>query len=220
MLYPLDTVRNLRAIAAIFFLGCCLPVLHAQHDPNARQLLDALYEKYVTGLGYRVSFSYEMASPIHSLKETLQGYAVIKGAQYIIYFDTTQLIHDGNNTWNVSLDTNEAVITNDSEEDSLMSVRNLMGMYKKDFKYRLLPGEQPDSAIIELVPALKDKAFFKVQLLLRMAVQEVAQFVIFFKDGQRYTLSLNKPKPLLALQPDFFTFKPAEHKGVEIIDLR
>ena len=46
------------------------------------------------------------------------------------------------------------------------------------------------------------------------------RFVIFFKDGQRYTLSLSRFEFLHAIKDALFTFYPEEHKGVELIDLR
>ena len=97
-------------------------------------------------------FSYEMASPIHSIAETLEGNVVIRGEKYVIYLDTTQIIHDGTNTWNFSLDSNEVVITNDAEEaGSLMNVRNLLGMYRAGFRYRLLAGQVASERMVELV---------------------------------------------------------------------
>ena len=206
-------------ISFVIFLGPRLA--WAQREDAAEALLDALYKKYVGERRYRVDFSYEMASPLHSIKETLVGNAVVEGEKYVIYLDTTQLIHDGKSTWNFSLDNNEVIITNETDVDNLMSIRNLMGMYQQDFKYRLLSDSAKGGvSVVELVPEDRDKEFFKVQLLVRAAEKKIEQFILFFKDGQRYTLSLGVMEPLRAARDDFFTFKPQEHKGVEIIDLR
>ena len=74
--------------------------------------------------------------------------------------------------------------------------------------------------MVELVPEANDKEFFKVRVVVSPEGSTLKQFVIFFKDGQRYTLSLSHFEFLHAMRDTLFTFYPEEHKGVELIDLR
>ena len=95
-------------------------------------------------------------------------------------------------------------------------------IYEKGYKY-IYNGEVKKGGKvyqeIDLTPE-EDKSYFKIRLEIDKLKKQIYSAMIFDKNGNRYTYTLNTLVPNIQVPDNTFTFDPKMHKGVEMVDLR
>ncbi|MBX5439658.1 MAG: outer-membrane lipoprotein carrier protein LolA, partial [Thermoflavifilum sp.] len=93
----------------------------------------------------------------------------------------------------------------------------------QDFLYRLMPDTHEKGKVyqhIEMTPFDKSKSFFRVDLTIDKAKQQIVKAEIFDKSGVHYVYAIQQFTPNVKVPAQMFTFNPKSHPGVNVVDLR
>lgn len=217
--YKKDTMKlkvALSLLALAFSTG-----VYAQQDPAAREILDAMSNKYRKVPAFTADFTYTLENPQEDLNEAFQGKITVKGLKYKLELEGQEIINDGETVWTYLAEVNEVTINTFSPGDAEINLNNIFDIYKTGYKY-LVVDELTNANVktVDLVPDDKNLNYFKIRMEIANAGNALNSFKIFDKTGNRYTYSINKFAEQPSLQDKVFTFDVAAHKGVEVIDFR
>ena len=74
--------------------------------------------------------------------------------------------------------------------------------------------------MIDLTPVDAKKAIFKVRLSIDKAAKQIANVVLFDKNGNKYTYNVKTVSPNVKVPETTFAFDAKKYPGVEVVDLR
>ncbi|MCY1562221.1 hypothetical protein D9M68_995800 [compost metagenome] len=74
--------------------------------------------------------------------------------------------------------------------------------------------------MIDLSPTDTKKSIFKVRLSIDKATKQIANVVIFEKNGNTYTYNVKTFSPNIKVPETTFAFDAKKYLGVEVVDLR
>lgn len=212
----------MKLIVALSLLALAFSTfVYAQQDPAAREILDAMSNKYRKVPAFTADFTYTLENPQENLNEAFQGKITVKGLKYKLALEGQEIINDGETVWTYLAEVNEVTINTFSPGDAEINLNNIFDLYKTGYKY-LLVDELTNATIktVDLVPDDKNLNYFKIRMEIANAGSALNSFKIFDKTGNRYTYTINKFSEQPSLQDKEFTFDVAAHKGVEVIDFR
>jgi outer membrane lipoprotein carrier protein len=152
---------------------------------------------------------------------TLDGTAVISGDRYRITLPDNEVWADMTAVWSYLPDVNEVTITEpDPDDDSFISRPSLLfTMYEEGYKIRLIE-ETTSEWIIDLYPEDIDVSLMRIRLEIGKSRYDLKSAEYKTKDGITVTLTADSYDLTFRPGKDYFTFNPADYKGVDIIDMR
>jgi outer membrane lipoprotein carrier protein len=192
--------------------------LFAQTDPKAQKILDEVSAKTKSYNTIRIEFTYKMENTAQKINESYKGVLVSKGDKYKLTVSGQDVISDGKTVWTYLKDANEVQVNSADDDENSITLTNLLSTYTKNFKSKLIK-ETADQQIIELTPTQK-KNFNKVKVVVNKSKKMIETLSIFDKNGSVYSYIVNKMDVNQNFYDNLFTFKPADHPGVEVIDMR
>lgn len=189
----------------------------AQTD-KAKTILDDVSAKTKAYKTIKIDFTYTMENKGQKIDESFTGTLFSRGDSYKLLFSGQEVISDGKTVWTYLKDAAEVQVNDATNNDDSFTPTNLLSSYTKDFKPKLL-SEDAKQYVIELTPTQK-KNFVKVKVVIDKSKKILNSLSIFDKNGSTYTYSVNKFETDVPLKETMFTFKAADHPGVEVIDMR
>jgi outer membrane lipoprotein-sorting protein len=189
-----------------------------QSDKKARTILDEVSAKTKTYKSIRIEFTYKMENTAQKINESYKGVLISKGDKYKLSFSGQDVISDGKTVWTHVKDANEVQVNDVSKDDDSFTPTNLLSTYNENYKARLIQ-ETAKQQIIELLPIQK-KNFNKVKVTIETAKKMVSSLLIYDKNGSIYTYTVGKFETDLPFSDNTFVFKPSDHPGVEVVDMR
>lgn len=198
---------------------------HADADPAATALLDAVREKYEAYHSLEARFKLTIEIPEEAPYED-EGYLAQAGDRYRLDLSDQLVVCDGQSVW-VWLKANEEVQINDADpedEGEVWTPRDLLTIYEsEDFVYVLAgtarEGKRTLQAI-EFKPLDRDSEYSKVRLLVDKNTHDIVRVTTFQKDGTRMTLELKTLTPNKQFDPSLFTFSKSLCPTCHYEDLR
>ncbi len=190
----------------------------AQSDKKARAILDEVSAKTKTYKTIRIEFTYKMENTAQKINESYKGVLISKGDKYKLSFSGQDVISDGKTVWTYVKDANEVQVNDVSKDDDSFTPTNLLNTYNDNYKAKLIQ-ETAKQKVIELIPVQK-KNFNKVKVTIENDKKMVSSLLIYDKNGSVYTYQVGKFETDLPFPDNSFVFKPAEHPGVEVVDMR
>ncbi|MBX2845710.1 MAG: outer membrane lipoprotein carrier protein LolA [Saprospiraceae bacterium] len=170
---------------------------------------------------FATDFEFKMDIP-ESGVESRKGILYLKGDKYRLVMNEEEIISDNVNVWHWTKSVNEVQVNYFDNDEEIISPSDIFSMYLKGFGYKLITEAKYQGvnvALIELVPAARDRDYFKVKVVVDTDAHQLQQMQVFFKDGIVYTFNFSELRPK-NLEDWFFEFDSARHPEVEIIDLR
>jgi outer membrane lipoprotein carrier protein len=212
-----------RLFAYLFLLVCFVPFAHAQQDPKAEKILEAMTRKYQSLKVFSASFNQTLENPKNKIKETMQGEIFVSGNKFRLKMKDQEIINNGTTIWTFMKSENEVNISDNDPEDQQMSPSAIFTLYKKGYKYALVDeireaGQQYH--IIELSPEDKNNPVFKVRLQINKKDNSLKNWTMFRDNGNRYVYTIRNFNPNPDVDANFFSFDKSKYKGVKVIDLR
>lgn len=201
----------------------CLLAIHvtAQQDPEAMKVLSEFSKRATSAPSVSMDFSLVTDDSRSGDVSTMEGSVVLKGDSFMLTLPENGVWSDGKTAWSYLTDINEVTITeNDPDDGSFMSKPSLLfTMYQKGYKVRLI-GQTQNEWIIDLYP--EDISGDMIHMRLKISKPGYNLNSAEYKTKEGITVTLNTIKYDLAFKPeaDFFTFKPGDHKGIDVIDMR
>jgi len=192
--------------------------LSAQSDKKAQSILKEVSATTKAYKTIRIEFTYKLENTAQKINDSYKGVLISKGDKYKLTVSGQDVISDGKTVWTYLKDANEVQVNSVGEDDDSFTPTKLLSSYTENFKAKLLK-ETPTEQIIELTPTQK-KNFNKVKVTVDKAKKTISSISIFDKNGSVYSYIVNKMDVNQNFYDTMFTFKPAEHPGVEVIDMR
>jgi outer membrane lipoprotein-sorting protein len=207
----------------------------AQKDAQAKLILNEVSRKYKTYDIIKTNFIYTLESPQANIKETQTGILIAKSKANkfkVTLFGqgngkvpivAQELISDGKQQWTYLKKDNEVQLNNVASSDDALNPAHIFTIYEKGFKY-IYTGEEKAGGVtcqvIDMTPTDIKKPFFKVRLLIDKAKKQIYSALIFDKNGNKYTYTMQTFLPNFKVSEDVFAFDVKAHPGVEVVDLR
>lgn len=193
----------------------------AQKDPEAVALLSEFSKKAASAPSVKIDFNILVYDAKEDQETETEGTVVISGDNYRLTLPDNLIMADGKTVWNYMPDVKEVTVTEpDPADDSFMSKPSMLfSMYERGYKVRLLD-QNTAEWIIDLYPEDVRLNLVRIRLAIGRKLHDLRSAEYKTKDG--ITLTLNVTKYDLAFRPPagYFVFNPADHKGVEVIDMR
>ncbi|WP_347158249.1 LolA family protein [Pontibacter chitinilyticus] len=206
-------------LAVLLFVN----LAHAQQDPKASKILNAMSQKYSAMKAFKADFVQALENPSAKVKETMQGNILVSGDKYRLSVNGQEVINDGKLMWTYLKDANEVTITENDAEAESMSPSKIFNMYKKGYKYAYAGTETMDGAkydVVELSPDDRSNPIFKVRLYINQKDNTLKSWQMFRNNGNRYTYTIKNFQANPTLASDAFAFNKTKYKGVNVVDLR
>jgi outer membrane lipoprotein carrier protein len=203
--------------------------MNAQQDPAAKKILDALNVKYKAYTSFQASINYFLEVTTNkNLNESFTADVKLKGDKfYIKKSDGEEFYCNGKYIWNVVVKDKTAMASDFDKDDKLVDLNTILDAYKKGYKYIKAADEMLDGikyAVVELNP---DKAVatnaksdvFKIKILVNSATNEIKQWIVFEKNGNRHKFKINSFKPNVVFADAIFNYNYKAHPEIEVEDL-
>lgn len=197
----------------------------AQTDTKAKQILAEVSKKYRSYDVVKTDFSFTLNNAQAKVKETQQGTLLVKANanKYKVLMTNQDLISDGKVQWTYLKNDKEVQISNVDLSGDALNPAKIFTLYEKGFKY-LYTGENKVGSktyqMIDLSPTDTKKSVFKVRLSIDKATKQIANVVIFEKNGNTYTYNVKTFSPNFKVPETTFAFDAKKYPGVEVVDLR
>ncbi|RZK42542.1 MAG: outer membrane lipoprotein carrier protein LolA [Pedobacter sp.] len=214
-----------RLILALTIIGVFGSNVYAQTDSKAKEILAAVSKKYRSYDVVKTDFTFTLNNAQAKVKETQQGTLFVKANanKYKVAMTNQDLISDGKVQWTYLKNDKEVQISNVDNSGDAINPAKIFTIYEKGFKY-LYTGETKAGAktyqMIDLSPTDTKKSIFKVRLSIDKATKQIANVVIFEKNGNTYTYNVKTFSPNIKVPETTFAFDAKKHPGVEVVDLR
>ena len=193
----------------------------SQKDPEAVKVLSEFSKRAASASSVKIDFDIVAYDAQEDQETELGGTAVIKGDSYMLTLPDNLIRTDGKAVWNYMPEVNEVTITAPDPSDvSFISKPSLLfTMHEKGFKVRLLE-QNAREWIIDLYPEDISTGLVRIRLAIGKSLYDLRSAE--YKTREGITLTLTASGYDLTFRPPagYFTFNLADHKGVEVIDMR
>lgn len=214
-----------KLIVAFLAIGLYTSNAVAQTDSRAKEILAAVSKKYRSYDVVKTDFTFTLNNAQAKVKETQQGTLYVKANanKYKVAMTNQDLISDGKVQWTYLKNDKEVQISNVDNSGDALNPAKIFTIYEKGFKY-LYTGENKVGGktyqMIDLSPTDTKKSVFKVRLSIDKLTKQIANVVIFEKNGNTYTYNVKTFSPNIKVPETTFAFDAKKHPGVEVVDLR
>lgn len=191
---------------------------HAQYDPEALAVLDAMSNKYKQTEAFKATFNQQLTNKEAGLDESFSMEITVKGDKFVLDVADQKIFNNGSDVYTYSEELGEVTISSYDPEEQEINLGNVYDLYKEGFKYALLSKMANGVRVIELDPESRDKSYFKIRMNIN-AKDEIESFIVFERTGNVYTYSIEGFEAI-TVADSFFTFDPSKFPGVEVIDFR
>ena len=211
-------------ILLIFFLTCTTTVF-AQKDPKAKEVLDAVSQKYKSQKGMRASFEFTVTDAGDSRSQSKSGEIAIKGDKYHLKLPDQEIFNNGKTIWTYIESGNykEVTINNAGEMKDELTPSSVYTIYQKGYNYRLLGEKNENGILIQEIELTAEKAnapFKRVKLSVDKNKRDLVGWEIHDDQGGIFKYRFKSVNSAVDLPDDYFTFNQQKYGKVEIIDLR
>jgi outer membrane lipoprotein carrier protein len=200
-----------------------IAAVHAQYDPKALEILEAMSKKYKAIEAFQADISQTLTNDVEKINEEMKGKITVKGDKFRLALPEQEIINDGVTQWTYLPDAKEVNIDNYDPASDDVNPTKILDMYKKGFKYLYISDKTEGGVLceeIDLVPDKKDAQFFKIKMMIGKKDKSIQSWTMYDKSGNRYKYTITKFNPTVKIEDSYFTFDPKKYPGVEIIDLR
>ncbi|MCH7408773.1 outer membrane lipoprotein carrier protein LolA [Belliella sp. DSM 111904] len=215
-----------RVYILVFLFTSIFGVAHAQKDPNAKAVLDAVSKKYQSLAGMKATFEYSYAMSGESA-QSQSGEIAIKGDKYhlVLPEQGQEIFNNGKTVWTFinSGGYKEVTINNSNEMEDELKPSSVYTIYQKGYNYKLLGEKNINGVLVQEIELKAEKSgapFKKVNLWVDKNKKDLVGWEITDDQGGKLKYQFKSVDTSLKLADDYFVFNPQKHGKVEIIDLR
>ena len=199
--------------------------LNAQITHNSQGRLDenatAALKKAAAQFDKNVSFTVTMTVLNSEKKQTAKQSAEVRynKGKYRLVLPEMEVISDGTTVWQWNKSAKEVAIHNMVENDvDLLNPGHLLANYNKSFKAKYIRTDDDGTAIIDMQPNAK-RNYHKIRLFVNEDSGLLKRMEVHKYDSGREIYDITDFKRA-ANATSQFTFDPALHPDVEVIDMR
>ncbi|MDH5474150.1 MAG: outer membrane lipoprotein carrier protein LolA [Cyclobacteriaceae bacterium] len=199
-------------------------VSFAQYDTKAKEILDAMSNKYKNISAYKAKFSTSLVNKIDGVNETFKGEITIKGDKYILYTEEQTVINNGTTVWTYLPDVNEVNIDVYDPDDDEITPSSIFDEYKKGYKYIWIENTTQEGVacdVVDLIPNdTKSSQFFKIKMIISSKDKTLKKWTMFEKSGNQHIYIISNFNSSISISDAVFKFDESKFPDVEVVDLR
>ena len=197
----------------------------AQQDPKAKEILDAMSQKYKSISSFQADLSYTMINVTEGIDEQYKGKIAVKGEMYRLSMQDQEIYNDGTTVWTFlpNLDEPEVTIDNNNPEGGDITPSSIFTIYQEGYKYLYLNSINVDGKsfdVVDLVPNDKDAQYFKVRIEIGTKDRLLRTFTLFDREGSESAYLITNFKSSVNLTDSYFKFDTSKLTEDQIIDIR
>lgn len=195
---------------------------------NPRKILDAMSQKINGYKSVSIDFSIVHEDNQNVTNNTDNGRIVAKDKdfrKFKITMPASEIYCDGVTKWMYMKDVEEINIASaDFESDDMNdNPVKFFTVDRKDMKYsykKTVTENQKQLDEIDFYPKDKNAAYSIIRLHIEQSTKHPVRIKYFGKDGNNYTVNINKVTPNLTIDDKTFDFDAAKYPNAEVVDLR
>ena len=207
-------MKTKNIIACIAFLFAAQAV-NAQNDAEA--FIRLIINQLKSHKNVEMTFNYQISPDGKNFDESEKGHAWLQGEAYKVEMGDEQTISDGKTIWLYLVDEEEVMISNATDGTDNTPLKLLTSL-DENYVATLTGIDQQGIATIEL--ANPNGQYKRVTLKINTKKAELKSADIYFEDGNKVVVNVEKMKYDQKLDDKFFTFDEKAHPNVEVIDMR
>ena len=192
------------------------------NDSIAQTMASDLVKKTVDNLNKHKNvefvFDYEVGNQTIAVSEKASGKVILQGEAYKMDIEGQQIISDGTSIWTYLIDSEEVMISDAGNDESIITPIKLLTSYDKDYAMKYVASSEKGIKVVEMSNPKGE--FSKVTLKIDDKKMEIVSAVIQNRGGDEFNISIQKTTYDQALGDKFFTFNAKEHPKAEVIDMR
>ena len=197
----------------------------SQNSDKAMSILKKVAKQYKTYQGISIQFILTMDNAQEDINESSKGVAWVKKNKYKIDLMGVETYYDGTTKWSYIKDAEEVNITTpDPKDKNTFDPSKLFTEYEEGYKVRYKQEVFQNARAlheIDLLPIdVKGSEFNRIRIFVDKDKNQIYKIIRFGKDGNDYTITINKIKKEDGLSDTLFKFNPAKYPDIELIDLR
>ena len=212
--------RNIFTLAILFIASLTL----AQKSSEAKNILDKAYSTYTESDGIKLSFKLTTTEANGTAYQPQSGEAFVKGNKFKLAMDVMDTWFDGKTQWVLMKDVNEVNISNPTgEEIASVSPLALLSMYKTGYTLKSPASKTVNGKsayVIDMTPTSSNKDFKSVSVAIDKKTNNLLQVNLTMSNGMKNKIDISNYNANYKFADSEFVFNKADHKGVEIVDLR
>lgn len=198
---------------------------YAQTDVKAKAILADVSKKYKSFPTVKSEFTFTLENQQSNLKEVQQGtlYARAAANKYKVVMTDQDVLSDGKTQWTYLKKDKEVQVSEVDQHAASVSPAKIFTLYEQGFKYQYTGDKKEGSKVyqmIDLTPTDGNKSYFKVRLSIDKAAKQIANVLIFDKNGNKYNYRVKSFVQHTSVPESTFTFDARKYPGVEVVDLR
>lgn len=216
-------MKKIISFISVLFVSICL-FSQASQDPEAKKILDKLNAKYAGTEAFTAKITYALEVTSNpSLNETFTANIKNKADKfYVKKSDGEQYICNGVAIWNII--ECEGTISEFDPEENPINFEEIVGSYKNGYNYIKKANETVGGVscvVIDMEPEDKEASdVFKIRLLIDEKSNEVKQWIVFERNGNRHKIKIDNFKTGVVLPDATFEYKKEAGSCVVLEDLR
>lgn len=235
---PLTSVSKyfMKKSASFLAIAFCALSIYAQQqgsavaDPEAGALLEKAASRFRSFKSVDVDFTLTTIRPKLKPDEPDSKYTsddkgrlYMKGNKFKISMNGVDIYCDGKTIWSYNPKTKEIQVNDYEESQETFSPSKIFSVYKEGYSYQIKekkPIGGKNVTVVELAPQNRKVSYFKIDVGLDDATNDVLESKIYEKSGVRYIYKINKLNTAPNLSDDFFTCDARKYPGAKMVDLR
>ena len=210
---------KMKNIICLLFAAFFSSSVFGQYDPEAKQVLDAMSERYKQVDAFTASFTQKLTNESADVEESVDGVVTVKNNMYKLEIADQEVYNDGKDIWTYNKEIAEATVSEFESDGSEISLSNIWDLYRDGYKYILLSTNKNGNRVVDLDPIDRTKTFFKVRMIINKS-DELFSFTVFENSGNQYRYQILNFTERKDVTDAFFKFNPADYPNVEVIDFR
>ncbi len=199
----------------------------SQSKNKGTVILDKVAKEYKTYKGAVIDFTLKMDNAQGDVHETSKGKAWAKGNMYKVNLMGVETYFDGTTKWSYMKDEEEVnVTTPDPNDKNSFNPTQLFTEYQNGYRVEYKKEMFENNRALQYVDLLpvqekvKSSEFNRIKVKIDKDKNQIYQIIRYGKDGNDYTITINKLEKNNSLQDSMFKYDKTKNPDVEIIDLR
>lgn len=199
-------------------------MLFAQTAPLGKDLIKGFSEKMQAYESIKADFTFTLENLQEGFTDMHKGSLKFKGKSYFLDLMGMEVYFDGKTKWQYIPEANEVTISEPTSLDGgfFDDPTQIFRSYEQDFKSKFM-GEKIEGKLslyeVELYPEDISEPYSIIKIVFKKQNLEPVSIKYQGKDGINYIIEIKDFKANQNLKNDEFTFIPAEHKGIVIVDM-
>jgi len=214
-------IFKMKKTGLVIVISLAAMAAFSQKDPEAVKVLSEFSRKAAAAPSVTIEYDILAYDAREEEETTLKGRAVISGDRFMVTLPDNIIRADGKAIWNYMPEVKEVTVTEpDPSDESFMSKPSLLfTMHEKGYKVRLLE-QNAGEWVIDLYPEDIEVNIVRIRFRIGKGQYDLRSAEYRTKDGMTLTMTVSKYDLTFRPPTGYFTFNPADHKGVEVIDMR